>query len=118
MEPGRRGAGRKGTLPVTSPVAVANNSLEAVVVRRLDGRSTMKTWTRNFRVGSGGRLRVNRFVGKADADRDVRLRIQPPGETRTECDPAEAWVESLARRWLADCNRVREACRQAREPQL
>jgi hypothetical protein len=73
VEPGRRGARRKRALPVTCAVVGANNPLEAVVVRRLDGGSTMKTLTRNFCVGSDGRLRVNPFVGKADADRGLQI---------------------------------------------
>ncbi len=62
----------------------------------------------NSRIGSDGVLHVTVPVGRADADREVRVTIEP---AEAPASPAEqraysAWVESIAGKWQGDFERT------------
>lgn len=71
----------------------------------------------NARIGADGVLRLNVPVGSLEADRDVRVTVEParPAKTMTEPEWA-AWVDSLAGAWQGDFERPPQGELQERDP--
>ena len=69
------------------------------------------------RIGSDGVLHVTVPVGRADADREVQVTIEP-AETSPSAEPSaySAWVESIAGKWQGGFERPPEGSLEEREP--
>jgi len=70
----------------------------------------------NSRVGPDGVLHVTVSVGSANADRQVRVTIEPADESPAEADEYRNWLRTVAGKWQGDFERPLQGLAEQREP--
>jgi hypothetical protein len=77
---------------------------------------TMNRMVVNSRVGSDGVLHVSVPVGPADADRQVRVTIEPADEAPAGSVEYRDWLRDVAGKWQGDFERPLQGSAEEREP--
>jgi hypothetical protein len=68
------------------------------------------------RVGADGVLQLMVPLGAAEADRDVRVTIEPVAPAHGAPDDYAAWLHSVAGKWQGDFERPPQGVLEEREP--